>query len=287
MQPLRHSDVSIMASHRLVGRMGGPSPGGRMAPKQLFLLVGFGISCLASGTTSLQAQAKGKARISGVVLSATNRQPLAGAIVRLLGTTTKSTTKADGTFLFDKLPEGNYRVQVEAEGLTSQIAPVLLGSRDRFSMEFVVGAPPGPVLPELEVVESVGKGRSPRVDFERRRQEGLGRYISRADIVRRNPASLPDLLRMIPGIRIRCRTSTNACQVSLNRSTGCSPAYWLDGIPATDPSVVYLTRPGDIEGVEVYSGSSQVPAELGGAGSRCGVIMIWTRQGQRPGDPRP
>jgi hypothetical protein len=37
----------------------------------------------------------------------------------------------------------------------------------------------------------------------------------------------------------------------------------------------------DIGAIEVYPGGATVPPQFGGRESACGVIAIWTRQGQR------
>lgn len=239
------------------------------------------------------AQEKGKARISGLILAASDRQPIEGARIRIfiLDRPIEIFSDASGRFVLKDLPAGEYKVQIEADGLTSQEAPVTLGPRDRFDMEFLVGVPPAVVLPELEVVEAVPdwpRGvpvSSGRPEFERRRQEGNGRYFGPEEIARRNAPTLQDLLRMVPGVVVDCRNNTHVCSMRFNRSPrGCGPAYWVDGIPATDPSVLYLTRPTDLAGVEVYSGSSQVPPEMEGRNSRCGVVAIWTKVGEKPSE---
>jgi outer membrane receptor for ferrienterochelin and colicin len=35
-----------------------------------------------------------------------------------------------------------------------------------------------------------------------------------------------------------------------------------------------------IEGIEVYKGAAQLPAEFGGSNSMCGVVAIWTKRGE-------
>ena len=110
--------------------------------------------------------------------------------------------------------------------------------------------------------------------------EGNGRYITRAMLEQRQPASLQDMLRSVPGVQISCPRTQRVCTLRLRRA-GCDPSYFMDGMP-TDPSVLYLTVPTDVEGIEIYSGPSQAPIELEGMRrSGCGVIAIWTRVGER------
>jgi hypothetical protein len=75
-------------------------------------------------------------------------------------------------------------------------------------------------------------------------------------------------------MRVDCRGIV--CRVMLARAPrGCQPTFWIDGIP-TDPAVVWLQPPRDLDGVEVYSGPSQTPPELE-RNSSCGAIVLWTR----------
>jgi hypothetical protein len=126
-------------------------------------------------------------------------------------------------------------------------------------------------LPDLAVEEAPNLPP----DFLRRKQEGRGRYFSREDIERRNPNTVGDLLRTVPGMRLDCRGPI--CRAVLARAStrNCQPSYWMDGIP-TDPSVVWLQPPRDLDGVEVYSGPSETPPELE-RNSSCGAIVLWTR----------
>ncbi len=86
-------------------------------------------------------------------------------------------------------------------------------------------------LPDLEVREG------PRLpsEFMRRSQEGGGRYLSRAEIERRpGAATVTDLLRTFPGVRINCRS--NPCIPSFTRATrNCAPAFFMDGMETEAP----------------------------------------------------
>ena len=43
---------------------------------------------------------------------------------------------------------------------------------------------------------------------------------------------------------------------------------------------------GDIEGIEVYTGASDVPGEFAGSNSACGTVVIWTKSAPpRPARP--
>jgi outer membrane receptor for monomeric catechols len=118
-------------------------------------------------------------------------------------------------------------------------------------------------------------------EFNRRATEGSGRYLTRDYIEKRAAANVMDLLRSVPGVRIRCGRTDRVCTLHFARHAGCSPAYFLDGIP-TDKSVLYLMSPNDLEGIELYSGPSETPPEMEGARSMCGAVAMWTRVGEKP-----
>ena len=63
----------------------------------------------------------------------------------------------------------------------------------------------------------------------------------------------------------------------------CEVSYYLDGGRfRPDPEVgINEILGSEVIAVEVYRGPSETPAEFLDSGSRCGVIVIWTRRGPR------
>ncbi|MBX6330662.1 MAG: TonB family protein [Gemmatimonadaceae bacterium] len=118
-------------------------------------------------------------------------------------------------------------------------------------------------------------------DFYRRRDLGIGRFITRADLERQQPFRLTDVFRRIPGVRI---VSTRLIENAIRfRGEHCAPLVWLDGTPAAAAEFdLDALPPESIEGIEVYSGVSEVPPQFmasGGLGS-CGVVVVWSRHGE-------
>jgi hypothetical protein len=228
----------------------------------------------------LAQEAPRKSEIRGIVVRAEDRAPVPGARISLDGTELSVTSDKKGKFKFPKVAAGRYVVRAEVDTFPPAITHLSVEDNDRMEVEFQVGAAVGQVLPELEVSTDAPE-ISPVAEFNRRAQEGHGRYFTRAEIERRQPNSLMDLLRTVPGARVVCPRTEHVCYLRLRRAA-CNPAYYIDGIP-TDPSVLYLTVPQDVEGIEVYSGPSETPAQLEGFRAGCGAIAIWTRVGRRPG----
>ncbi|MBL0172236.1 MAG: energy transducer TonB [Gemmatimonadaceae bacterium] len=135
---------------------------------------------------------------------------------------------------------------------------------------------------DLAPVTVVGRRdvQGPMAGFYHRRSTGSGRFFTHAEIERRAPHNMTDLLRDIPGMRINSRLQTNTVRM---RGSRCSPLVWLDGqgLFATDIDLDALD-PQSFDGVEVY-GTASVPVEFQGnqrASSSCGTILLWTRRGE-------
>jgi len=107
-------------------------------------------------------------------------------------------------------------------------------------------------------------------DFQRRRAQGWGRFITRADIERRRPSRTSDLLRGIAWLWVEPRRI-------LLRWAGqeCEATVWLNGSPLFDSNIDVFVRPEEVAGIEVYREFGR-PVEFAPLGS-CGAILIWTR----------
>lgn len=69
-----------------------------------------------------------------------------------------------------------------------------------------------------------------------------------------------------------------------NVTGGCAVLFFLDGVQLRDvyeyPLETYVSASA-VAGVEVYRRPSELPAEFSGSDSRCGVVAIWTKRGDR------
>ncbi len=133
----------------------------------------------------------------------------------------------------------------------------------------------------IRVTGSATRGALALRDFDERKARGLGLFVTRSDILARNPSRLSDLLRDKRGVRL-VRLSNNyygvrfaAYSTSLRT---CAPNMWVDGQFAPGMEIDDLL-PGDIQAIELYESFSTVPAEFAPRSSSvpCGTIVIWTR----------
>nr|NIM48818.1 TonB-dependent receptor plug domain-containing protein [Gemmatimonadales bacterium] len=113
-------------------------------------------------------------------------------------------------------------------------------------------------------------------EFWRRRKMGLGWFLTRDEIERRNPMFVTDLLRTIPGVSVR-RTGFTT-RVRFRRfGRACPPGIWIDGIRQASSDLDWLVLPQEVEAIEVYRRSAETPMEFSGTSRTCGAIVIWTR----------
>lgn len=234
--------------------------------------------------------AGGQVQPAGVTVSGFVRDTLGLAIlgveVRIEGTARSTISGDDGAYRFAGVAPGELRLLARRLGFRPTVVDVEVGHGGLGDVEIRLVAvvqelAPVAVLARREAYESRLAG------FYERRERKVGHFISRERLERTNSFSMTDILRDIPGVKIRpIGPILKAVRI---RGASCPPLVFLDGAPATagefDLETIDL---GMVEGIEVYSGSATVPAEFAGPRNldRCGVVAIWSRP-FRPGPRAP
>jgi hypothetical protein len=118
-------------------------------------------------------------------------------------------------------------------------------------------------------------------EFEERRNQGSGIFVTRDEIAARNTVRLTDILQSKRGIRVVRVHGIYGVRFAAYRSrANCSPNIWLDGVFAPDLEVDEILA-NDVEAMELYESFAAVPAAFTPRGSAasaaCGTILIWTR----------
>lgn len=224
-------------------------------------------------------------------------------------TATTVQTATDGWFRIAVQP-GEYRLRVQRVGYREwRSTSFALGVGQ--DVELVPRLALSPV--ELEPAEVVGQPptrRRPLPEFERRREHGFGKFVTRVEFEKSNPRQLTDVLLRMPGLRLE----RNPCFMMDARAPGpcynrnflgsdprryvfrprggpisfgnargggeaCGLLIYVDGRYVGDgfQTDLDLVAVEQVEAIEVYSAASQIPTELNRTGSACGVIVIWTR----------
>lgn len=236
---------------------------------------------LASLVFAIPIEAQSRtATISGRVISTAQGEPIPGARVFLLSLRKMVATDSVGRFAFPDLKPGSYRIEANLIGMPPLTAVVTVIAGEHKDIEFRTDSL-GQLLPTVFVEgESAPNLIRATTVFERRMAVGSGRFITRDEIVRRNPVRIVDMIRFLPGVRSDCRGFV--CQLRLNHDpANCPPAIFIDD-QRSHISVLDNTPATDVEGVEIYRGPSETPPELNNETARCGgAIALWTRRGQR------
>lgn len=249
------------------------------------LLCGLAVSVEAQTTTLL----------GRVVSHGSNPEPIAGATVRV-HTDREQVIVSDarGRFVLRDIPAGRVDVSVEMIGYHSRQEQISLQPGATSDVEIVLATQPVKLEPLAVTARSEWLMRNGF--YERRYETGInGRYITSADIARRDPTFLTDLLRDMSGVKIH-NAGIGRRVVRFNRTEmrgltdrrpdnlpGCQPLLYLDGRQYIDSvergwqriDDFNVVTPAAIEAVEVYIGNA--PPEFRNEG--CGVILIWTKRG--------
>jgi len=229
-----------------------------------------------------EAQAHGHAitptgGIGGQVVDQVSREPVRGATVNLIGTRLHTATDTAGRFSHASLGAGTYILEVRAigYGVTSWVLRLANGQ----VVDYVFEVSPIDVELDPIVVEGrPGYFQRRMQEFEERRRAGRGIFITHSQIETSHAATMADLLRGVPGVRLSCRSGICTAQMTRSAHGICAADWVVDGMPASVSSTPHLPVVG-IVAVEIYRSPSEAPAEFLKADSQCGVIAIWTKSG--------
>jgi hypothetical protein len=195
------------------------------------------------------------------------------AVIRLDSVRRDVSISSQGRFVLSKLAPGRHLLEILAIGYRPQAVEFTLAEGQVLERQFPMVFT-GDQLADLSVEARNSKLLRRFADFERRRQVGLGTYITRDEIRARGYMSMGDALRTVHGVRVNCG-AVECVPHMVSSAAGCYPIYYVDGQLAR--SFAATTPISDVQGIEVYRGAGEVPGEFAGSGAMCGVIAIWTR----------
>jgi hypothetical protein len=248
-----------------------------------------GILCVAGVASTARAQG---GALSGRVVDSRSRQGVPNALIVFVADSRSVRSDSLGGYRFEPLPSGILRFTVRAPGLSTTTITVALTRGEQMERDIaldsigVIALPSSANAQKLPVVSvQVEASMDPRfADFERRRRTGRGQYLGRKEIENSNATSLQDAVRGMRGVTLDCGGSL-MCAVRMARAPAqCPPNFIVDG--RIDNSFGPRTAVRDIEGIEVYTGPSELPGEYAGVENGCGAVIIWTRSAP-PRRPKP
>ena len=233
---------------------------------------------LATAMLSIGGTGAGSAVLKGTVRTR-GGEPVAGAQVTVVGTTTVVMTTNDGTFTLGGLPSGTHEAVIRKIGFAKVSQIVHLAAREPSTVSVVLDQ--ATVLGTVHVVGKMEDGLN-KLGFLARKQLGRGWYLTPEQIAEKNPQMTTDLLRMTGGLRVLTQ-GTGRFLVS-NSSAGSSQDGCINvfidhaRFDQFQPGDVDDAAPtGDLGAIEYYSNASSVPSEFSVPGKACATLVIWTK----------
>jgi hypothetical protein len=221
--------------------------------------------------------------MTGRVVDKTSGHAIAEAEIRLVGDRRTVSSDSAGHFVFLALHAGRAEFLIHATHFPDQHLVVDLPAGQELTRLIEMdstsaGAEAAQRLDTIVVSASADQAANYRlVDFERRRKSGRGQYLTEQDILRSGAMDLQDAVRPLRGITEECAGMMHCVLRMARAPEHCQPDYVVDERLNNDFGP--YTPIGDIVGIEVYTGPSDVPGEFAGRTAGCGVIVIWTRSG--------
>lgn len=258
-----------------------------------------GMCCLAA--TGLASETRAQAtssELGGVVVNEAG-DSLSDVSVSIASGGGITKTDAAGRFHFPNAPWGQVRLRLRALGYAPMDTLLLLQSGTAYSVrlqlrQFV------PQLDTVRVEATLAYGKPARYrhtgkfdDFYERRAKKPGSFFTREDIERSGSSRVSELISSVPGITLGYRLSPRgmtphlrvarctAPKIPLGGAGGDSGYGWfavfLDGqrLRADPMDVLGELNTSEIETIEVYRGTSQLPIEA--MGDACAAVFITTR----------
>jgi hypothetical protein len=228
--------------------------------------------------------------VSGVVVDAQSRAPVADVLVTIQGTDLRSVTDADGRFRVSGVPVGSVRLVLRHVGYGEHAQPVVVDASGPLDFQIRISSQAIELSPMVVEVAST--------EEQARRASGFAtNVIDRATIeafALRGQGLLPFLTGRVPSLRVIGSCVEYRLQVYLppqldpdtGETTGIACrdiTVYLDGIPIPQgSSVLESLNTEDVERIQVLS-----PGDAGAryAGSGRGVILVETRRGVAPETP--
>ena len=241
---------------------------------------------------STVAQVTGAQTVTGSVRDLGTGDPVFGAMVSLLGSDATAAlsvqTDSLGSYRLSAAT-GTYRVRVSRIGYApSESGEFSLTSDSVTNRDIFLKAVPA----ELASVDVSAKpvvtatlANPHKFDlFLERRSRGFGFFLTHDEIKAKNIHKLQQLLQSVPGIKVRQIRSTWVLQ-----SQHCSgksipgmggdetirPVVFVDGHFTKGQEQLDLIDASEVEGIEVYQGGGELPAEA--IGQACFAVFIWLR----------
>jgi len=229
------------------------------------------------------------AGLIGSVFRDSAKKTIAGAEVSIPDLELTARTTDAGSFRLMNIMPGTYYVVARQIGYDAVSVYLTFADSQLVHANFLL-------IPHVVVLDTVvataKRAFGIMRGFEERRAMGIGYFVTREDLEKRQSWRMSEVISQIPGANI-LRTGAGHAYVSSShpstslgpggRASVCLAVIFLDGVK------VYAARRGEppfdinsvqaleLEGVEYYAGGAEAPAQYSGQDTSCGVLLMWTR----------
>lgn len=219
----------------------------------------------------------GTMRLTGTVIAIDGGDPMPNAVVGITnGPQTR--TNERGQWTITNAPSGSHTLEVRAVGkypvkrnvnIINGVAPIRVAMSTFKAM-----------LDTLKVTAGLSSAFDLREFEQRRKSQGMGRFLTADDIYKRAILETSQIFRNFPGMDLQpSDTGTLIVMKGVFGTDMCQPTIYLNGTPMngiTGEELDNMVRPERIIGVEVYSATS-MPAQFQNSRLGCGSVVIWQR----------
>ena len=263
--------------------------------------IGMGVAAISSvcaqPTAAQDASAKARTvaghqssigAIYGVVVDTSGASlPLVG-VVMLDAPYTQVRTNRGGGYHIDSVAPGTHLLRFRRIGLVPTTVTVTVHADDVTGVDVIMATMPQ-MLAAISIQDTLGEVMHLPPDVLDRMRNGVGSYITAADIERRHPTRTSQMLQYVTGVEVtRDGTVNNTRGFISLKTVPCKygmPVY-IDGAKIADPHIgadslhgtplTDYVPPGDVAVIEVYRGAGELPAAL--PQNPCGGLFIWTKR---------
>jgi hypothetical protein len=218
-----------------------------------------------------------RGRILGV-FDANTGEPIEGALVTDVVSKMSALTTKTGTVSLVFLPDSGSIVRVQKIGYQPATMVVRISPEDTLPITMLLTGT-ATTLPAVVTKDSAPKFLSPGLrEFEERRKQGMGHYITEAQLRKNDSKRMTSIVRTLAGLNIVCpatgRRRSECWAVGTRR--GCPLDVYINGVISIDNDLEKLAV-SEYAAVEYYAGPATIPPEYNKTGSSCGVLLFWMR----------
>jgi hypothetical protein len=246
----------------------------------------------------------------GVVVNDSTQAPIPGAEISLPELARSTLADAKGVFRLEGIQPGDHHVRIRAIGYGAADTRLTFNENETVERRVVLG--------RAVMLQSVNVAAIPTVlpAFDEHRAIGLGHFLTRTDLAKREDMSLVSFLEQLPSIRIVRGVGSRAWVMSARAPgsvrpippdvadsvqgaplSSCYSQVYLNDVPVFSGRIIMdRARTGapsprweplfdvsrflaaQVEAVEYYASAAETPLRYQRNDPQCGVLVIWTRR---------